>query len=377
MFQMLHNKVYKNYFSEILKNFFLILFSLSMIAITVRAVNFLDLVVENGYSISTYFKYTILNVFGIAPKFIPFSFLISISIFLLKHTRDSEFIILWISGVKKINLVNLILIISLFVLLLNLIFSTLLTPFALNKSRQLLQEKDFNFFLPTVKSQQFSDSFKGFTFIAEEKINNEIKNIFLHDKQGNLSNLSSNKSEIIETVITAEKGLIENTKIFLFNGELISNKNNLNTEVLKFDQLDVDLSKLQTTTIKKPKIQETSTLKLIICFLKRTDDKKYCSEDFSKEVISTLSRRFVIPFYIPVISLCCALLLIKTRQNYLNKYLIFFYSFVILLFTELGVRYTGLNNYVFSTFVIFPFLILAILYIFITLKFSKENRKYE
>ena len=155
-------------------------------------------------------------------KFIPFSFLISISIFLLKHKRDSEFVILWISGVKKINLVNLILIISLFVLIINLIFSTLLTPFALNKSRQLLQEKDFNFFYQTVKSQQFSDSFRGFTSIAEEKINNEIKNIFLHDKLGNLSNLSSNKSEIIETVITAEKGLIENTKIFLFNGELIS-----------------------------------------------------------------------------------------------------------------------------------------------------------
>ena len=374
---MLQNKIYKNFFLEILKNFFLILFSLSIIAITVRAVNFLDLVVENGYSISTYFKYTMLNVFGIAPKFVPFAFLISISIFLLKHKRDSEFIILWISGVKKINLVNLILIISLFILFLHLIFSTLITPFALNKSRQLLQEKDFNFFLPTVKSQQFSDSFKGFTFIAEEKVNNEIKNIFLHDKLGNLSNLSSNKSEIIETVITAEKGLIENTKIFLFNGELISNKNDLSSEVLKFDQLDVDLSNLQTTTIKKPKIQETSSFKLIICFLKKTDDNKYCSKDFNKEVKSTLSRRFIIPFYIPVISLCCALLLIKTRQKYLNQYLIFFYSFVILLFTELGVRYTGLNNFVFSIFIIFPFLLLTILYIFITLKFGKENRKYE
>ena len=88
---MRHNKIYKNYFLEILKNFFLVLFSLSVIAITVRAVNFLDLVVENGYSISTYFKYSLLNVFGIAPKFIPFSFLISISLFLLKH-KDSEFI---------------------------------------------------------------------------------------------------------------------------------------------------------------------------------------------------------------------------------------------------------------------------------------------
>ena len=71
--------------------------------------------------------------------------MISISLFLLKHKRDSEFIILWTSGVQKINLVNLILVISIFILFINLLFSSLITPFALNKSRQLLQSKDFNF----------------------------------------------------------------------------------------------------------------------------------------------------------------------------------------------------------------------------------------
>ena len=54
--------------------------------------------------------------------------------------------------------------------------------------------------------------------------------------------------------------------MFLFNGELISNKKDSSNEVLKFDQLDVDLSDLQTTTIKEPKIQETSSLKLLLCF---------------------------------------------------------------------------------------------------------------
>ncbi len=372
-----HNKIYKNYFLEILKNFFLVLFSLSVIAITVRAVNFLDLVVENGYSISTYFKYSLLNVFGIAPKFIPFSFLISISLFLLKHKRDSEFIILWTSGVQKINLVNLILAISILILFINLLFSSLITPFALNKSRQLLQSKDFNFFLPTVKTQQFSDSFKGFTFIVEEKINNEIKNIFLHDKGSNLSNLSSNKSETVETVITAEKGLIENEKMFLFNGELISNKKDSSNEVLKFDQLDVDLSDLQTNTIKEPKIQETSSLKLLLCFLNKLDDKKYCNKNFNKEIISTLNRRFVIPLYIPVITLCCSLLLLRTKKSYLSSYLIFFYSFMILLFTELGVRYTGINNIILIIFIILPFLLLIMLYFFMILKFNKENKMYE
>ena len=71
---------------------------------------------------------------------------------------------------------------------LNLIFSSVLTPFALNKSRQLLGQDKLNSFLPTIRAQQFSDSFKGFTFIVEKKINNEIKKIFLHDTVKNLKN---------------------------------------------------------------------------------------------------------------------------------------------------------------------------------------------
>ena len=57
-------------FIEILKTFLTILFGLSIIAWTVRAVNFLDLIVESGYPISTYFLYSILNLM-VLTKFIP------------------------------------------------------------------------------------------------------------------------------------------------------------------------------------------------------------------------------------------------------------------------------------------------------------------
>ena len=98
---MLQNKIYQNYFIEILKTFFIVILGLSLIALTVRAVNFLELIVDNGYPVLTYFQYSFLNLFGIAPKFIPLSFFISLVIFLIKHSEDSEFIILWTSGVKK------------------------------------------------------------------------------------------------------------------------------------------------------------------------------------------------------------------------------------------------------------------------------------
>ena len=178
---MLQNKIYLNFIIEIIKTFLLILFGFSLIAITVRAVSFLDLIVDSGYPISTYFYYSSLNIFGLAPKFIPLSFLISLIIFIIKHDQEGEFIILWTSGVKKINFVNLFFSISIFITIIYLIFSTILTPLALYKSRTLLSNDKFNSFLPTVKKQTFSDNFKGFTFIVEEKVGNEVKNIFLND----------------------------------------------------------------------------------------------------------------------------------------------------------------------------------------------------
>ena len=179
---MLQNKIYLNFIKEISKTFLVVLFGLSLIALTVRAVSFLELIVENGYPVGTYFKYSLLNLFGIAPKFIPLSFLISLTIFILKHLQDGEFIILWVSGVKKIQLVNLFFFMSVFVLIIYLIFSSFLTPMALNKSRKLLGQDQLNSFLPTIRAQQFSDSFKGFTFFVDKKIQKEIQNIFIFDK---------------------------------------------------------------------------------------------------------------------------------------------------------------------------------------------------
>ena len=100
--------------------------------------------------------------------------------------------------------------------------STILTSMALNKSRQLLGKDHLNSFIPTVRAQQFSDSFKSFTFIVE-KINNEVENIFLHDEANNLKSLSSNLSKVSSTTVVA-KGIVEPRQMILFNGQIISSK---------------------------------------------------------------------------------------------------------------------------------------------------------
>ena len=368
---MLQNKIYLNYFIEILKTFLLILFGLSLIALTIRAVNFLDLIVDSGYPLTIYFGYSFLNLFGIAPKFIPFSFLLALTIFILKHINDSEFTILWTAGVKKIILVNLVFYTSLVVLIFYLIFSIFLTPLLLGKSRQLLNYENLNSFLPTVKAQQFSDSFKGFTFIVGKKYNNELENIFLYDAGNNLKNLSSNKTDINSTTIIASKGIVNNKNLILVNGQVITTNKEKKNEMLTFKQLNINLSNLSSATIKKDKIQETSTLKLLKCFLESSIQKEFCNEDFLREIIPTLTRRFITPFYIPVISSISALLLLRSNKIILNKNLIFFYSFSLLLFTEIAVKFTGQNIYLTAIYTILPLILIFLFYFFLKFRISK------
>ena len=371
------NKIFNNYLIEVFKTLATILFSLTIIAWTVRAVNFLDLIVENGYPLTTYFKYSILNIFGIMPKFIPLSFLLAILIFIIKQKQENELIILWTSGVKKIQFVNVLFFFSTIVVLIYLIFSTLITPAALNKSRQLLSNENFSSFLPTIKVQQFSDSFKGVTFIVDQKKSNEIKNIFLHDNAKILNNISSYNANKNSNTIIASSGLVQEKNLILFNGQIISsNIDNSENEIIKFEQLKIDLNNFSNTTIKTPKIQETSTIQLISCLDIVGVKNSKCNNNFNKEVITNLSRRIFLPFYIPVISLIACMLLIRKKENiFFSKTSVFTYCFSVLLFAELIIRYTSVNKMAANFFYLCPFFLMIFFYYFLYNQFSTEFSK--
>ncbi len=374
---MLQNKIYQNFIKEILKTFFVILFGLSIIAWTVRAVNYLDLIVENGYSINIYFQYSLLNLFSVWTKLIPISFLISLIIFIIKQHQENEFLILWTSGVKKLKIVNLFFITSIFILIFYLFFSVFLTPLALNKSRLLLSQSGMNSFLPTIRIQQFSDSFKGFTFLVEEKKNNEIKNIFIFDKSNVLKSLTTDRSNDATTTIVAKEGIVEDKKMILFNGQIITTqKQNLENNIIKFEQLNIDLKNLNTGTIKLPKFQERSTLDLFDCLMNNSNLRTtLCKKNSKNEIKTVLNRRFILPFYIPLISLLCSLLLIKSgNKSYIfNKYSIFLISFLVLLYAELIIRYTGISKTVGLLFIFSPFVLIPIIYFLLANKLSTES----
>ena len=48
--------------------------------------------------------------------------------------------------------------------------------------------------------------------------------------------------------------------MFLFNGQIISSSKESENEIIKFEQLNVDLSNLSTTTIKNPRSKKLQLL---------------------------------------------------------------------------------------------------------------------
>ena len=375
---MLQNKIYQNYLIDIFKTFLTILLGFTLIAWTVRAVNFLDLIVESGYPVLTYFQYSFLNIFGILTKFIPLSFLIALILFIIKQIQENELIILWTSGVKKIELVKLFFLFSLIISIFYLVFSSLITPLALNKSRQILGKESLTSFLPTVKAQQFSDSFTGVTFLVDKKYNNELKNIFLQDSGKVLKNISSNKEKALTTII-ASNGLINENKMIMFNGQIISSdKNNQGNDIIKFDQLSVDLNNFKNRTIKQPKVQETSTITLLTCLEGSIFYKISCEKNFKTEILPILNRRITLPLYFPIIALFASFLLIKSKKKiFFSKVSVFLYCFLVLLYAELIIRYTGISNLISKLFILSPVILSILVYTFLKFKFSNEALKNE
>ena len=122
----------KYFFYEFVIYFTATLFALAAVVWTIQAVNYLDLVTEDGHAFTTYFYYSLLTLSKVLTKLIPFCFLTAIILTIIKFERDNELIVLWTSGLNKIHIVNLIFRISVLVMLLQLLLTNIFNPTLLN-----------------------------------------------------------------------------------------------------------------------------------------------------------------------------------------------------------------------------------------------------
>ena len=379
---MVKNKIYNYIAFELLKSFILILFSLSLIAWTVRAVNFLDLIVDSGYSTYTYFIYSFLNLTNIITKFIPLSFLLAMLLTIIKLERQNELLVLWTSGIAKSKIANLFFRLSLIVLIIYLLFSTIITPYALNKSRNLIKQSSVDTVSNLLKPNIFADTFKGLTFYIGEKNNNVIKDIFIKDDGNNLTNLLPEETNLPKNkTVIAEKGIINKNRIILENGIIQSYESDETIRIIQFNKTLLNFSNFDNRVIKDTKIQETSTLKILSClknyYFKVIEEGyvKNCPKNNIAIVIETFSRRIVMPLYIPLVAVLISFLLVykkNKKTKILNRYIFFSFSFLLLVLSELLVRYSGITVLNFYIYLITPLILFPFLYFILRNKFWKE-----
>tara|TARA_Y100000590_G_scaffold340974_1_gene388944 strand:+ start:59 stop:1204 length:1146 start_codon:yes stop_codon:yes gene_type:complete len=377
------NKIYKYFFYEFLRYFFIALFALAVIVWAVQAVNFLDLVTEDGHAFVTYFSYSFLTISKIITKLIPFCFLVACVLTILKFEKDNELIIIWTSGLNKIYIVNLIFRISLIVMLLQLFFTSIINPKLLNYSRFLLKNSEFQFIPSLLKEKQFNDAIKGLTVFVEEKDEgNKFKNIFIRDDGNNLSTIGSSSSNFAFTVLAKSGNVSEDKKsLVLYDGNIQKlTKNQDTVSIIKFEKTVLNFTGLTTKSISEPKMQETSTLKIFNCIKNNytSIDMHNCtnSKQSKMDTKIEINKRFGMPVFIPLISLICSFLLSSRRDekiyNY-SKYIYFLICFIVLVFAEIGVRYSGISWTHTAIYYFLPMGILPLAYLSLIRKFKYEN----
>jgi len=371
------NTIYKYFFFEFIRNFTIILFALTAVIWTIQAVNFLDLVTDDGHAFTVYLLYSFLIITKMLTKLIPFSFLIATILTISKLEKDNELIILWTSGLNKIHVVNLIFKISLIVMLLQIFMSNIVTPETLNKSRKLLKHSELQFVPSLLKQKVFNDTVEGLTVFVEKKnIDGTYQNLFIRDDSNILTQVSSNSSTIF-----AKSGIVDkdNKKLILNNGNIQRIDNDGSISVIKFSKTELNLTGLATKSITEPKIQETSTLDILLCLLNKEVDMHNCeTEDKKKKDIKIeINKRFGMPIFIPLIALICCFILSSRKEKKLSKKnnvnFYFFLSFVILIVSEITVRYSGLSINHTLAYYFLPIGFLPLIYLMLIRTFKYEN----
>ena len=350
--------------------FFITLLSSSLIIWVFQAVNFLDILIEDGRDYWVYFSYTLLNLPKTISKLLPFAFFFSFFYVISKYELNNELMIFWNFGVKKFELINFLVKFSIILLIFQILLTSFIVPKSQDMARSYLRLSNFNFFENFMKAGKFNDNIKGLTIYSEKKDENGFYyNIYLKN------NTDRNNVQITY----ANKGIFKKIKnanvLRLINGHTISKINNEFTN-LSFSQSDINLSGTKTNTITVRKTQEISTLNIIKClsvlknlnfikFAKKNLDEQNCDMSNINNLLKEIYKRLFVPFYIPVLMLVTLLLIIKSKESVnfgLRRIIVFTLGFLIIIFSETTLRMIDNEIVQNIKIAIIPFILILILY---------------
>ena len=361
--------------------FFLTILSIGAIIWVLQAVNFLDFIIEDGHSIGVYLSYTLLSLPKIISKILPFALFLSFLYVLLKYEDNNELIIFWSFGIHKVVFANFFIKFSFLFVIFQLLFTLFIVPFSGDKARSYIRSSDIDLFESLIKQKKFVDAVKNLTIFVNEKDElGVLKNIFLKDNSGK----SGYQITFAKTGKFEKKGT--NKILVLYDGKTITH-NNGELSGFEFSKSDFNISKFNTSTTQETKTQENLTTDLVKCVyrlfdIKITEENYYASFEFnncrhsnSANIMKELYKRLILPFYLPIFTLIALFLIIKSKNHSTFKSLktkIFISGVVLIIFSEVSLKFIQGNIYKNIPLIILPIVIFIFIYL-IFLQSVKKN----
>ena len=352
----------------------IITFTIGLIVWIIQAANYLDFVIDDGHNFTIYFYYNLFNFPKIIHRILPFVFGISVFFELIKYERNNELLIFWTHGITKKKFISNLVNFSLIVMFLQIMIGSIISPSSQLKAREFIKNSNMDFLPNLIKQGKFIDTVSGLTiFINEKTDNNSFKNIYI--QEGNILDLTSDDNQII----FAKEGFLDNKdrKIFkLLEGKIVSTNNNRLIS-FEFDKIDYDLSRFDSRSIKIAKMQELPSKKIIECSISLMKGISYrekmflCDSNSLKNINQEIYKRFVKPIYFPLLTLVCCFLLTfsKIENNFSFKTIkVFLYVFLILVLSEITMRYIETSQLLFILVIILPIMIYFLIYKFLLSK---------
>ena len=257
--------LYRKFLLDCLLFFLISIISTGVIIWVFQAVNYLDIIIEDGRTYSIYLYYSLLNFPKIISKILPFAFFFSFSYVIAKYELNNELLIYWNFGVNKISFINFFFIFSVFIFFIQIVLTSFVVPYSQNFARSLIRASDYDFVSNFIKTKKFNSTINNLTIFTESK-----------DSVGNFKNIYIKKDTDKDSfqIIFAKKGiLIENQNnpvLELYEGENTSFFNNRITS-FSFSKSEFNLSSFSTNTILVKKTQEHKTKELLECIIVLTD----------------------------------------------------------------------------------------------------------
>ncbi len=255
----INNFIFIKYiFLNILKPFLVISLVLTGIVWLSRSLKYIDLIINKGLSLSSYFWFVSLIAPKILALLLPLISFVAVIYTYQKLKGESELLVIETFGLSKLFLMIPAIIFGGIVALFLLLIEVYLSPNNYKTFKTFQSDLRSNFVMSTLEPGSFHNPIKGLTvYIDKASKNGVVENILIHDT----------RNKEIESTILAKQGILNNfenkTKVIVFDGtRYVFNFKNKKTSILNFSKYEFQIITEKKETVRFKQVEERSIREL-------------------------------------------------------------------------------------------------------------------